>query len=109
MVRPTTYLSTTRSAKSSGSEMERLKSATATILLNCGFEVGPHKINRLVVTFKSRVERNGFGFFDFLANSMQLDDGQRRRALANPDVSRAIFYADPTGETAVRNVMKGRS
>jgi hypothetical protein len=89
--------------------MDRLKSATATILHNCGFEVGPHKVNRLVVTFRSRVERNGIGFFEFLANSMQLDDGQRRRALANPQVSRAIAYADPTGETAVCNVMKGRS
>lgn len=89
----------------SGKERDRLIAATHVVLANCGVEVGPRKVNRLVQTFQARVERNGFAFFDFLANSVQLDEQRRREALADPEVARAIAYADPTGETAVRNVM----
>ncbi|MGZ4516402.1 MAG: hypothetical protein ACXVXN_00545 [Mycobacteriaceae bacterium] len=89
-------------------DVEALKTAARTILRNVGVDYGPNKINRLVVTFANRVERNGFAFFDFLANSVQLDSAARRRALANPDVQRVISYADPTGETAVGHVLKER-
>ncbi|WP_153395791.1 hypothetical protein [Ornithinicoccus halotolerans] len=61
-----------------------------------------------MVRFSERVERNNFNFFDFLANAVQLHADQRRRALADPDVQRVITYADPTGETAVRNVLHQR-
>lgn len=90
----------------SGPERDRLITAAHTVLANCGFPVSPRKVNRLAQTFQARVARNGFSFFDFLANSVQLDEQQRRQALANPDVARAIAYADPTGETAVHNVMR---
>lgn len=70
--------------------------------------MGARKVNRLVQTFETRVERNGFAFFDFLANSVQLSAQQRRLALADPDVQRVIAYSDPTGESAVGNVMKER-
>jgi len=76
------------------------------VLANCGVSTTPAKVRRMVQTFQQRVERNGFAFFDFLANSVQLDSATRRRALADPDIQRVIAYADPTGETAVRNVMK---
>jgi hypothetical protein len=36
---------------------------------------------------------------------VQLTAQQRRQALANPDIARVIAYTDPTGETAVNNVM----
>jgi hypothetical protein len=88
--------------------MESLKATARTILWNCGFQVGPNKIARLCATFTQRVERNGFTFFDFLANSVQLDAQQRRQALANPAVQRVIAYADITGETAARNVDRER-
>lgn len=68
----------------------------------------PAKVRRLVQAFQQRVEGNGFTFFDFLANSVQLDAETRHRALADPDVQRVIAYADPTGDTAVRHVMKER-
>ena len=90
-------------------ERDRLIVATQTILANCGVEMGARKVNRIVQTFSERVERNGFAFFDFLANAVRLDAEQRRAALANPDVQRVISYADPTGEMAVANVMRGRS
>lgn len=91
-------------------ERERiaLVESARVILANCGVSIGHGKVNRLVRTFRSRVERNGFEFFEFLANTVQLDTHQRRAALANPDVARAIAYCDPTGETAVHHVLKER-
>jgi hypothetical protein len=77
------------------------------ILANCGVPMGTQRVTRLVRQFQSRVERNGFAFFDFLANSVQLDSATRRRALADPDIQRVISYADPTGEQAVNNVRRG--
>lgn len=101
--------SSTRSANSSGPGIESLKVIARSVLWNCGIDFGPHKINRLCVRFVEQVQGNGFAFFDFLANAIQMSAEQRRRALADPDVSRAIAYADPTGETAIRNVMRGGS
>ena len=89
-----------------GPERDRLMAAAHVVLDNCGLALSPSKVRRLVQTFERRVERNGFSFLDFLANAVQLTAEQRRRAVADPDVCRAIAYADPTGETAVRNVMK---
>jgi hypothetical protein len=92
----------------SGPERDRLITATHAILANCGVAMGPRRVHRLVQTFQERVERNGFQFFDFLANTVQLDEARRRQALADPEVQRAIAYADPTGEEAVRNVQRER-
>lgn len=77
------------------------------ILNNCGIQMAPRRVLRLVQTFKARVEQNGFSFFDFLANSVCLTAEERRTALADPEISRVIAYSDPTGETAIRNVMRG--
>lgn len=105
---PLTVARGTRCSDFAGQDAtEALKAAAATILTNCGFNYGPNRINRLVMAFRKRVEGNGFAFFDFLANSVQLDVEARRRALANPDIQRVISYSDPTGETAVANVMRG--
>lgn len=89
--------------------LEDLKAAARTILWNCGIEYGPSKIHRLCCHFVNRVQHNGFDFFDFIANRVELTAQQRRTALANPDVQRVIAYADPTGEIAVANVMRDAS
>lgn len=96
------------SAEAKKGQTEELIRDARAILTNCGVIMGQSRISRLVRQFEHRVERNGFAFFDFLANSVQLDADTRRRALANPDVQRVIAYADPTGETAVAHVMKER-
>jgi hypothetical protein len=70
--------------------------------------MGTQRVTRLVRQFQARIERNGFAFFDFLANSVQLDSATRRRALADPDIQRVIAYMDPVGEQAVRNVTRER-
>jgi len=71
--------------------------------------MSPSKVSRLVREYKRQVEQNGFAFFDFLANAVALSADQRRTMLADPAIARAISYADPTGETAVRNVLRGES
>lgn len=76
-----------------------------TILDACGYPMSHSKVSRLVRRFRHRVEHNGYAFFDFIANAIQLTEAQRRAALANPDIARCIAYADPTGETAVNNVL----
>lgn len=81
--------------------------ASHTILGNCGITMSATKVRRLVQRFEHDVEPMGWSFFDFLANAVQLDVERRRQLLDNPDVARAITYADPTGEAAVRNVMRG--
>jgi hypothetical protein len=98
----------TQSTLASGgtTSAEKLIRDARIILTNCGVPVGQSRLSRLVRTYQARVERNGFAFFDFLVNSVQVTDEQRRKALADPDVQRVISYADPTGETAVRNVLR---
>lgn len=98
--------STTRRNSFTGTEIENLKATARTILHNCGIEYGPNKINRLCTRFAERVERNGFAFFTFIANAVHLSAEQRRGALADPDIARVISWADPTGETAVNNVLR---
>lgn len=85
---------------------ERLIRAAHVILDNCGMTLGPRKVHRIVRTFEARVAHNGWSFFDFLATSIQLDADRRVQLLNDPDVQRVIAYADPTGETAVRNVIR---
>jgi hypothetical protein len=95
-------------ATSGGSpSAETLYSHAQKLLANCGIEMSPSKVSRLVREYRNRVETNGFSFEAFLLNTVQLSAQQRRQALANPDIARAISYSDPTGETAVNNVLRG--
>lgn len=90
-----------------GREAEGLKNVARVVLANCGVNYGPNRINRLVTGYLRHGARNGFAFFDFLANTVALTVEDRRRVLADPDVMRVLTYADPTGETAVARVMRG--
>lgn len=89
-----------------GSDRDRLIADAHIVLSNIGAPMSPAKVRRLVIAFERRVERNGFSFFEFLANSVALSADERRAALSNPDIARVIAYRDPTGEEAVANVMR---
>jgi len=89
------------------SQTEHFTRLAHTILAACDFRMGQSSVSRLVRRFQYRVECNGWNFFDYFANAMQMTAEQRRQALANPDLARCIGYSDPTGEQAVNNVMKG--
>jgi hypothetical protein len=77
-------------------------------LAGCGIEIGPRKVNRLVRRFEARVLRNGWTFVEFLANSAQLSEEQRRQAIADPELACLLAYFDKVGETASRNVDRER-
>ena len=81
--------------------------AARLILDNCGIAFSTNKIVRLVIQFnRTMPNASGHAFFLYLTNAVQMSVDQQRAALSNPDISRAIAYADPTGETAVNNVMR---
>lgn len=84
--------------------------AVATLILdNCGIQFGRRKLFRLVDRFKERApDADGGVFFQYLTAAVQMTVEQQHVALANPDVARIIGYADPTGETAVNNVIRER-
>lgn len=81
--------------------------AAQLILDNCGIVFGTRKVFRLVDKFIERAPNaTGHAFFLYLTNAVQLSEQQQRAALSNPDVARVIAYSDPTGESAVNNVMR---
>lgn len=90
----------------SPSKTELMKAARL-ILDNCGIPFSQNKIVRLVCRFIERAPNgSGHAFFLYLTNAVQMSEQQKRIALTNPDIAQVIAYADPTGETAVRNVMR---
>ncbi len=86
-----------------------LVNAARLILDNCGITFSTNKIVRLVVRFnRSMPNASGHAFFLYLTSEVQMSEAQKVSALRNPDIARCIAYADPTGETAVNNVMGRR-
>lgn len=75
------------------------------IFRNAGIRASRQKVSRLVRMYRRNVEPNGFALMDFLANHVQMTSLQR--AIAADELTKVVAYADPTGETAVRNVMRG--
>ena len=98
----------TTSAEATG-QTEKLLRVAHVVLDNCGLAMSASKVSRLVRNYEAQVAGNGWTFFDFLANRICLDAERRRLLLLNPEVARVISYADPTGETAVNRVLRGRS
>lgn len=89
-----------------GSDTQKLVADTHRLLGNCGIALSPSKVSKLVRRYIFQVERNGYSFADYLANTVRLTAEQRRAVLADPGLARVISYADPTGETAVNNVIR---
>lgn len=87
---------------------EDLKSAARALFAQFDVQMSPNRLNRLVVAYVNRVQANGITFLDYLADILRLDVEQKREALADPEVARVCDWSDPTGETAVRNVMRER-
>lgn len=90
----------------SGSDTESLLRVAYVVLENCGAQMSHGKIQRTVRRYQDSHHGHGLSFFYYLAAMVRLDAEQQRAMLANPDIARVIAYADPTGETAVRNVMR---
>jgi len=76
------------------------------LLAACGVERGANWVARTVRDYSSSIAGAGFPFGAYLLNRVQMNAEQRRSALNDPEVAYLLEYADPTGETAVRNVMR---
>lgn len=84
--------------------MEALIRETHALLINTTVSLSPSKVTRLCRDYVHKVANKGIPFGYFLANSVALDADQRR---AFDAVYYRLSYADPTGETAVRNISRG--
>jgi hypothetical protein len=95
---------------------ERRGSGTAEVLLRdasrllsaCGVHRSGSWILRTVSDYCERVEHTGYPFGPWLVARIQLNSQERVRAMNDPEVRYCLEYSDPTGETAVRNVMRRR-
>lgn len=81
----------------------------AALLLNvAGIERSPSWLSRTVRAYVAApIEGLPFGLF--LAAKVQMNAVQRRRVAEHADTRYLLSYADPTGETAIRNVMREQS
>ena len=77
------------------------------LLDRCGIARSPKWVQRVVRDYSSTIAGTGFPFGAYLLNRVELNAEQRRAAMNDPEVAYLLEYADPTGETAVRNVMRG--
>lgn len=83
---------------------EQLIRDTQTLLARAGLRMGHSKVCRTVRAFTGRLTCDGQEYIDFLAARLALTV-QQRRSVAE-QYARVIAYADPTGETAVANVLR---
>jgi hypothetical protein len=88
---------------------ETLKADSRLILDRYGIPATPNFVNRVVMRYVKRVAHTGFPFAPWLVSQIQLTAEQRRRATADPQLAYMLSYADPVGETAINNVLKGRT
>lgn len=95
----------TTSAEATG-QTEQLIRYAHIILTACGRSMSANRIVRVVRDYQRCVERNGWVFWDFITTAMQLDLERKAQYESDPDIYRTITYHDPTGEMAVRNVMR---
>lgn len=87
---------------------EILIKAAHAVLDRAGVHMSPSRVSRTVRQYRHQVEPNGLPFFHYLATAFGLSERQRRSVLADPEVAKVIVYADPTGETAVTNVLRDK-
>lgn len=106
---PTAVLSIRREHESRDSESatpeDRLRDAMR-LLEHSGIARSPKWVQRVVRDYSSTIAGTGYPFGAYLLNCVELNAEQRRAAMNDPEVAYLLEYADPTGETAVRNVMR---
>jgi hypothetical protein len=108
-MRPTATLNIRRntSAETEGQPRpEGLSREAGRLLAACGVERSRAWVSRIVRDYLFSIS-TGYPFGAYLLNRVELNTEQRRTALANSELASFLNYADPTGETAVRNVMRG--
>lgn len=85
--------------------VEQLIRETHAALEHAGVRLSPSKVTRTCRDYLNIVSDKGVTFGDFLANVVSLDALERR---VFDSVYYRLTHADPTGETATRNVDRER-
>jgi hypothetical protein len=88
------------------SQTQQLIRHACVIISASGQSLPGSKVLRLVHRYEHQVQGNGWAFWDFIANALLLDADQRAKLVSIPEVYGVIQYLDPTGETAVENVLR---
>ncbi len=83
---------------------DRLIRETHAVFNRCGVSVSPGRVIKLVRTYVRRAQGDGVVFADYLA---QVAVGEHQRRLVADELRRVTAYVDPTGESAVNNVVRG--
>lgn len=95
----------TTSAEATEAMTETLIRYANQVLDTTGVNRSPSWVSRTVRSFQQHASgRMRFG--TWLVNRLQLNTEQRIALRSNPDIAYLMTYVDPTGETAVRNVMR---
>lgn len=103
-MRPTTAVTDDRRNTSAETlTVDQIVDALQRVFENCGIAVSRSRVSRLARTYKNQVEGNGFALIDFVVNAVAMTAMQRM--VVADELTRVIAYSDPTGETAVNNVM----
>jgi len=74
----------------------------------CGVARSPKWVQRVVRDYCS-ASASGLPFGMYLTNRVELNAQQRQAILDRSDLRYLLEYADPTGETATRNVLREKS
>jgi len=82
-----------------------LRDAMAT-LDRCGVVRSPKWVQRVVREYLYRAASKGYPFGAYLLNRVQLNAEERARVRNDPALASMLAYRDPTGELAVRRVMR---
>jgi len=93
-----------RDQKTGVPTVETLIRQTSAVLERIGVSMAPSKVIRLCRDYVNIVAGKNIVFGDYLANAVTLNASQRR---AFDEEYYRLSYADPTGERAVRNVLRG--
>jgi len=85
--------------------VERLTAETRAVLDRFGVRWSPSKTSRVVRAYVRQVRGNRPAFADYVAKQIELSE-QQRRVVAD-ELRKVTAYVDPTGESAVNNVVRG--
>jgi hypothetical protein len=98
----------TTTAGATSQTYEQLVRHAHVILSACGRSMSANKVCKLTHRYEQFVQRNGWTFFDYITNEMLLTEQEQAAIWADPDAYNSLRYLDPTGDCAVRNVMRQR-
>lgn len=87
--------------------VELLVRDSARVLGACGISKSSSWMRRTARDYLRHAAPKGLPFGVWLTTRVQLNDEQRRRVADDPALRYVLIYADPTGEEAVRRVMRG--